>query len=131
MATETEGNYITREAGADLHTKKYYLAKLTGNQAVLATAATDAIVGVLDEVPQSTAGACSIAHVSGSGTGRVVVSAAVSVGAYLTATTGGKAVTATQTTAGSQPTVRVFGRAIEAAAADGDIIEYEKCNFLY
>lgn len=131
MATETPGNYITREAGADLSAKQYHIAKLTSNQAVLATAATDEIVGVLDEVPQKSTGPVSIAHVSGNGTGRVSASAAISVGARLTATTDGQAVTAVQTTAGQQPTVRVFGRALEAATAQNDVIEYEKCNYLY
>lgn len=125
MATTTQGNFITRNTTADLSAKQYYIVKLTNNAAVLATAGTDAIVGTLDEVPQGTTGSCSIAHVSGSGTGKVVASGAISVGDLLTATTGGKAIATT--TANDF----VFGRALQAATQDGDVIEYEKMYFKY
>lgn len=132
MAEVTEGNYITMEAGADLSAKQYYLVKQhsTPGQAVLAAAATDAILGVLDEVPQGASGAVSIAHVSGSGVGKVRAGGNITIGQYLTATSNGKAVAATQQTAGQQPTTRVFGRALEAGE-DGKVIRYEKMNFLY
>lgn len=125
MATTTQGNFITAAAGADLSAKQYYIAKLQADgEAELATAGTDEIVGVLDEVPQSAAGSCSIAHVSGAGTGKVIASTTISKGAYITATTGGKAVATT--TAGN----RVFGRAKEDAVAN-QIFEYEKMFFIY
>lgn len=132
MATETPGNYITRLAGANLSGKSRYLAKLDGsNKAVLATAATDKIVGVIDEAPQGATGALSIKSVNSSGTGKVKVGAAIPAGTYLTAGAAGKAVAAVQTTAGQQPSVRVFGRSVEASSAEGDVIEFEHMNFLY
>jgi hypothetical protein len=132
MATVTQGNFITAEAGADLHLKQYYIVVLNATrQAVLAAASTDAISGVLDEVPQGATGSVSIKHISANGTGKVKAGTAISKGALLTSDANGKAVTATQTTAGAQPTKRVFGRALEAATADGDVIEFEHLFFLY
>lgn len=133
MGTIQPGSYLTREAGADLHTNQYCIAKIdSSNLAQLATAATDDIVGVLDEVPQGANGACSIEHVTGgNSTGKVKVGAALSRLTFITAGSGGKAVAATQTTGGSQPSVRVIGRLLEASTADGDIVEYEKMYFLY
>lgn len=126
MSTVTQGNFITAAVGADLRNKNYYIVKLNSTRkAELATAGTDEISGVLDEVPQGTTGSCSIKHISSNGTGKVVASAAISKGAYLTATTGGKAVNTT--TSGH----RIFGRALEAAAADGDVIEFEHMFFIY
>jgi hypothetical protein len=133
MATITQGNFVSAKTVADLRTKVYFIVKLdTNRQAVLASASTDEISGVLDEVPQgSNGGTVSIMHVSANGTGKVSAGAAISKGAYLTSDANGQAVAATQTAAGSQPTKRVFGRALEAAAAQNDIIEFEHCFFLY
>src|SRR5437763_5771133 len=126
MATITKGNYISAEASVDLSTKQYYIVTLDANRkAALATGATDEIVGVLDEVPQKATGVCSIAHISGNGIGKVKAGASFSKGAYLTSDGSGLAIAATQTSAGSQPTKRVFGRALEAANASSDVVEYE------
>src|SRR5438128_1722479 len=134
---QTQGNFISAPAGADLHASAHLIVKLDSTgKAVLATAATDDIVGVLEEVQQASSGvstaggSVSIAHISGSGTGEVIAGASISKGAYLTTNGSGQAITATQTTAGSQPTVRVFGRA-RYAANSGDLVEYEKVFFLY
>ena len=134
---QTQGNFISAPAGADLHASAHLIVKLdTNGKAVLATAASDDIVGVLEEVQQASSGvstsggAVSIAHISGAGTGEVIAGASISKGAFLTSNGSGQAVTATQTTAGSQPTVRVFGRA-RYAANSGDLVEYEKMNLLY
>lgn len=122
----TQGNFITAAAGADLHGKEYYIVKFdTNNAVVLATAGTDEICGVIDEAPQGATGSVSVAHVSGAGTGKVIASTTISKRAFLTATTGGKAVTTTT------PGNRVFGRARDAALATNDIIEYEKMFFIY
>lgn len=138
MATITPGNYISAIAGADLHASGYLITKWdSSGNAILAAAATDDLVGVLAEiqqaapVPQSTSGGLvSIAVVSGAGTGKVIAGASISKGAYLTSNSSGQAVTATQTAGGSQPSVRVFGRA-RFAANSGDLFEYEKMFFLY
>jgi hypothetical protein len=130
--SQTVGNYISALAAADLHTSAHLIAKLDNTgKAVLASAATDDIVGVLDEVPQTATGSCTIAHISGNGTGEVIAGASsISKGAFLTSDSNGKAVTATQTVGGTQPSVRVFGRA-RVAANSGDLFEYEKLFFLY
>jgi hypothetical protein len=135
--TYTVGNYISALAGADLHASAHLLAKLDSTgKAVLASAATDDIVGVIDEVQQAASGvstsggAVSIAAINGDGTGEVIAGGSISKGALLTSDGSGKAVTATQTTAGSQPTVRVFGRA-RTAANSGDLFEYEKFALWY
>lgn len=138
MATITKGNYLTTLAGADLHASGYCIVKFdTNGNAILTAAASDDIVGVLDSVqqsgpvPQSTSGGpVSIAHVGGTGTGKVVAGASISARAFLTSDANGHAITATQTAGGSQPTVRVFGRA-RYAANTGDLVEYEKMFFLY
>lgn len=133
---QTQGNYISALAGADLHASAHLIVKLNAtNQAILATAATDDIVGVLEEVQQASAsttsgGACSIATINGDGTGEVIAGASIAKGALLTTNGSGQAVTATQTAGGLQPTVRVFGRA-RYAANSGDLFEYEKIALWY
>lgn len=126
MAGEVHGNFVALEAGADLHAKQYYIAKEgSTNLAVLAAAATDAITGVLDEVPQGSAGLVSIAIVSGAGFGKVKCGASsISKGAYLTSDANGLAVTTTN--AGDS----VFGRAREDATS-GQVFSYEKMAFRY
>lgn len=133
MATTTPGNFITALTSVDLRGKAYFIAKLdASNKCVLASAATDEISGIIDEVPQgANGGTVSINHISANGTGKVSCGAAVAKGAYLTTDANGQAITAVQTTAGSQPTKRVFGRAREAAAAQNDVIEFEHCFFLF
>lgn len=93
----------------------YRFVKTPGALAV-ATAGTDKILGVTGE---NGGGASENTTVNiGVGiTAKLQVSAAVSVGAYLTATTGGKGVTTT--TAGQ--VVRAI--ALEEATADNDVIE--------
>ena len=136
MAVITPGNYITAPVASDMHANQYLICKLDSNgNAVLAAAATDDIVGVLDEVPQPAAGSVSgglvtIAHVSGAGTGKVIAGGSISKGAYLTSNGSGQAVAATQASAGNQPTTRVFGRA-RVAANSGDVFEYEKMFFFW
>lgn len=137
---QTQGNFISAPAGQDLHASAHLIAKLNATgQAILAALPTDDIVGVLEDIQQASSGvsvsggSVSIAHVSGAGTGEVIVGASAIVkGAYLTVANdgSGKAVTAVQTAGGTAPSVRVFGRA-RYAANSGDLVEYEKCYFLY
>ena len=136
MATFQNGNFITLPVNSNLSADQYCIVKTDANgNAVLAAADTDDIVGVLEEVPQPLAGSISaglvsVAHISGNGTFKVIAGASISKGAYLTTDANGHAVAATQTAGGSQPSVRVFGRA-RYAANSGDVVEYEKCFFLY
>lgn len=121
MASYVEGSYRSFEAGADLTGKEYHVVKTNSSgKIVLASAATDAIVGVLETVGKA-GETVSVAVISGAGSFKVKTGGAVTKDAYLTANADGKAVVTT--TAGD----RVFGRAL-AAGASGDVIEYLKYN---
>ncbi|MGW6120449.1 DUF2190 family protein [Nocardia sp. NPDC055165] len=89
--------------------------KLTSTGIDVATAGTDKIYGVMNKPSSVAAG--ETAPVIVLGTAIVEASAAISKGAYVTATAAGKAVATT--TAGHL----VRGIALEAADADGDLIE--------
>lgn len=91
--------------------KQYYFLKLTGARTVgLCTAATDLVVGILQNKPQQ-AGAAATVGVSG--VSNVVASAAISAGALVAPTANGDAVTDA-----------VNGRwlALEAASGAGELI---------
>ena len=114
--------YITRPANTDLSTKQNYFVKLTSGKVALAAAGTDKILGVLNNYPSA---ANQAATVQITGTAKVVASGAISALAYVTSDSAGKAVATTS----SGDTVR--GIALEAAAADGDIIEVLLTYFKY
>jgi hypothetical protein len=88
-------------------------------QAALATAADGDLIGVFQEDLDAAKVQTGKAYVGVALMGIVecVASAAVVVGAYVTATTGGKMVTTTS--AGDE----VVGKAMTAAAADGDYFQ--------
>ena len=121
MTVSRERSFI---AGADLSSSQYRYVKhgSTQNQVVVATSGTDKIIGVLLNAPKL-GWEATVGLLNGSGTYQIVASAAIAKDAYVTATTGGKEVTTT--TAGNV----VAGQALEAAAADGDLIEIMPMNF--
>lgn len=124
MSTFVEGSYGSREAGADLSAKQYHVVKTDANgKVVLASAATDAIVGVI-ETPAKSGETVSYAFINGGGTFKVVAGGTIAKDAYLTSDANGQAVATT--TAGN----RVFGRAVTSAVA-GDVVEYVKSNERY
>lgn len=115
MSKKNAGPYISREAETDLSSKQYYFVEFgaaAGQVDAVDTLAEQAI-GVVQNTPE----AGEMANVQIFGTTKVVASAAIAEGAKVTAAAGGKAVSTT--TAGH--IVRAI--ALEAAAADGDIIE--------
>lgn len=118
----SEANHLSVLSAADLSLKRFYIVKTdaSGN-AVLAAAATDAILGVLDDGGRKSGDTVDVVAINGHGTFRVVAGGTITKDAYLTSDASGKAV-ATTTTGN-----RVFGRAVKAAVA-GDIVEYIKCN---
>lgn len=131
MTTFREGPYDSREAGADLSAKQFFIVKTDANgKYILAAGASDNIRGVLANAPKLGETA-DVANNNGAGSFKVVAGAAFAKDALLTSDANGRAVTATQTTAGAQPTVRVIGRARSAATALGDVVEYDKQSFLY
>lgn len=106
----------TGTAGEDLSSSKYKIVQLDASGNIeIGEGATDLIVGVLQNKPES--GGAALYRFAG--TTKVVASAAIAVGAWVTSTATGTAVTTT--TDGDI----VIGRALEAAAAAGDIIEVQ------
>lgn len=108
---------------------KAVLVKLSSGQVVVATAATDKVIGVTTQAA-SAGEIVDVRLLSAQGTSKYTAGGTVAVGDLLVATTAGKVVTATQATAGAQPTGVVVGRALEAAAS-GDEFEAEIAHFLY
>ncbi len=120
----TNGNNLNREAAADLTAKQYYIVKTdSAGKIVLAAAATDALLGVLNNAPDLGETA-DVELVNGNGTGEVIAGGAITKDSYLTTDGSGKAIVTT--TAGN----RVFGRAL-ADANSGDIFEYVKFAHIY
>lgn len=113
---EPSNQVIPFQAGADLSAKRYHLVKLSSGKVVLGAAATDIVVGVLQNDPKELEGA-AVRPINASGTGKVHAGGAITVGARLTCDSNGQAIVTT--TQGN----RVFGIAMEAADED-DIFEY-------
>ncbi|MET4003863.1 hypothetical protein ABIB48_002601 [Arthrobacter sp. UYCu511] len=124
MTAFQTGERTTRIAGEDLTGKRYQLVKLDANEkVVLASAATDAILGVLDTDAKA-GDVVDVVLLNGVGTFKVRLAANTVKDAYLTSDANGKAVLTS--TAGD----RVFGRLIRAGKA-GEIAEYIKHNEKY
>lgn len=106
----------TLVAGADLSTTgRYYIVKLdTSGNIVLATAATGAIVGVLQNKPAS--GEAALYRFGG--TTKVICGGTVAIGDWVTTDSAGKAITTT--TEGDC----CVGRALKAGVT-GDLIEIQ------
>jgi hypothetical protein len=114
MATQESTLVFTAKAAGDLSSAQYLFQKLSAAKTVTTCAGTtDKSVGVLQNDP----GAAGLpAVVAFAGTSKVVAGAAISVGALVAPMASGKA----QTSASTQ---YARGIALEAAGADGDIIE--------
>jgi len=113
MATDSNLQCITLEAGQDLSAKQYYFIAHASDGQIdpVGTLGANAD-GVLQNAP-SVAG--QPATVGIFGVSKVVANAAITRGAQVSSASNGKATTALTTH-------RVLGIALEAAAADGDII---------
>lgn len=115
MSQSVKDLEITRAAGADLSAKRYYIVKLdTAGAIVLAAAATQNIVGVLQNKPQS--GEAGIYRFGG--TTKVIAGGTIAIGDWVTSDSAGKAVA---TTTDGDITI---GRALESAVS-GDIFEVQ------
>jgi len=109
---------ISRPCGATtLIAKQYYIVKQhTDGTLILAAAATDKIVGVLQNKPA--VGSAGLVRIGG--TTKVIAGGAINPGAWVTSDGSGKAVATT-----TDKDV-VFGKYLgTAAAASGDIIEVQ------
>lgn len=105
-----------------LAAKMYYFVKQhTDGTLIIAAAATDKIVGVLQNKPA--VGAAAVVRFGG--TTKVIAGGTITVGAWVTSDASGKAVATT--TAGDV----VMGKYLGAAsAASGDIIEIQMHSFV-
>ena len=99
-------------ASADLSTHQFKFMTLSSTGAALNTTAGGMCDGVLQNKPNALGVAASVAF---SGVSKVVAGAAVAKGARVMSNATGKAITGVATNIG-------VGRALEAAAADGDLI---------
>lgn len=119
MAVTNDGPQRTFKAGADLSAssnRNKAVKQDSNGDIVLATAATDKTIGVLQETAKDNGNA--IVRLN-SWTSKATAGGTVTPGAYLTPTTGGKLIATT--TAGQ----RIVGIAlIRENAADGDTIEF-------
>jgi hypothetical protein len=111
MATQLTG--IVRSFTADAAITKNRVVKITSTGVDVATADTDKVIGV-STLTVATGDQCPVQL---SGTCKITASAAISAGDLVVATTGGKIATTTT------DKKRVIGTALEAATADGDLIE--------
>ena len=110
----------TKLASEDLSAKQFYIVQMdSSGDMEVAEGATDLLLGVLQNKPESgQAGTYRF-----EGTTKVVASAAIAIGDWVTTTNAGKAVATT-----TDKDI-VIGKALEAAAADGDIIEIQVSIF--
>lgn len=110
MTTHMPGCVRAETAGADLSAAQYLGVKFSSGSIVLAGA--QEAIGVLTNAPASGARA----DVAVTGVVKAVAAAAISAGAWVTSDANGKMVATT--TAGQ----KILGIAMDAAAADGDVI---------
>lgn len=114
MSTQNPALPHTFKAAADLSANQYYFVELSAAQTVnVCNAITDVAIGVLQNDPNAAGAAATVAI---EGTTKVVAGAAIAAGAKVAPTAAGKAQTAVTT---QFPR----GIALEAAGADGDVIE--------
>jgi hypothetical protein len=104
---------LTLQAAADLSAVQYHIVRLSAAQScnVASDSTNSGILGVLQTKPKTG----EFATVGYLGKSKVVAGAAITVGAIITNNSSGRA--AAVASGGM-----AFGRALEAAAADGDII---------
>lgn len=117
MATTRGSGRFVLPASADLSSNQYYVVVESSGEVALASAATDNILGVLQNAPVAGDNAEVLGRHANE-TGKVIAGGTIAVGDKLTTNGDGKAVTTT--TANDQ----VFGIARKAAVAN-DIVEYE------
>ena len=119
MSQFREGNVVAFVANVDLSAKQFFIVKMhatVDNNIILAAAAADLMIGVLQNEPLATEGA-NVRILNASGTGKVSAGGTIAKDDKLTTDANGQAV-ATVTS-----TDRVFGIALEAAATN-EIFEY-------
>lgn len=134
MATlgTVEGNKDTFIAGADLSQAQYQLVKVGVNdkEVVLATAATDNIIGVILD-PGKQNDRVTVGLIPSNGTFYVKAAGALTRGALLTSNASGKATTATAAAAGAVPGTTVIGTALNSVANADSLVTFVPHKFKY
>lgn len=126
--TFTDGDRYTGRAasGTDLSGKEGYAVKTDANgRVVLASAATDKIIGVLEDGGRGAGDNVSVVLVNGSGSFWGVCGAEVAKDAYITSDAAGKLIATT--TAGN----KVIGQAVQATSAANKQFEFIKKDFIH
>lgn len=111
MAYEENQLKFSLEAGADLSAKQYYCAKVSSGKAALCSVEGEDVFGVIQNKPVSG----EAAELATYGKTKAVAGAAILIDANLMVNASGKVITATTGDT-------IIGKALEAAAADGNII---------
>jgi hypothetical protein len=114
----------TYVAGADLSTKQYYFVKLNSSGQIVLAGVGDQAIGVLFDKPVS--GAVGAVKPLDCRKSLITANGVIAKGAYIAADAAGKAKVATT---GATTSSNVLGIAIEAAAADLDIIQFVAIPF--
>ncbi len=110
----------SRNAGEDMTAKKYYIVQQAADGDIeVGEGATDLLVGVLQNKPNTD----EPALYRFAGTTKVIVAGAIAIGDWITSDSAGKAVATTT----DKDTV--IARALEASAADLDVIEIQLAIF--
>lgn len=118
---------ITKGADAAI-TERYLLGKIgSAADRVAVCGAADTPIGVITDEAAAAGDLVNVALLgSVTGTVRMVASAAIVQGALVEPAASGRV----QTLGGGAGTHHVVGRALDAAAAAGDVIEVDACYFL-
>lgn len=116
MSTEVTGPNRSFKSTNDLSAKQYFIVKLSSGNVVLASAATDVLLGVLKNKPKASENA-DVQLVNSQGTCKVKAGGSITAGNMITSDSAGKAVATTTT--GNY----ILGMALEDAATD-DVFEF-------
>lgn len=123
IAEGTHGNgVITRKTDAAI-TTRYLIGKIGSDAAHVAVAgAADVPLGIIEDEASAAEELVPVKLFgSGQGTSLVVASAAIAAGDFVVAAASGKV----RTLPGTTGTYYILGRALHAAAADGDLLEID------
>jgi hypothetical protein len=127
-----EGREDTFIAGADLSSSAGLFVKMgsADKTVVLASAATDNIIGVLIDGAVSGA-SVRVGLLNGNGTFQAKAAGAITRGALLTSNGSGKATTAAAASAGAVPTTTVVGTALHSVANADSYVTFAPHKFKY
>lgn len=112
MAYNNQQRSIALDAAADLSSHQYKIVELTANANECQLAAAGAGFGVLQNIPQSgEAGTVAV-----DGESKVIAGAALSIGEYVTAKSGGWAI---PVNSGDAPPLKIMGQVMLGASSGG------------